>query len=108
MPLFFQSDDDIRVSLVTTDFLPIRGFLPLFATGYWQMFLVNLGDLIGLDWFFRQKNLSRLMIPGTEDCPAWQTKGWMLQLGLPEHLLLWPLIVCPLAGLLYQVLYFFN
>ncbi|WP_312220302.1 hypothetical protein [Streptococcus parasuis] len=98
----------VGMGLVTTAFLPIRGFLPLFATGYWQMFLVNLGDLIGLDWFFRQKNLSRLMIPGTEDCPAWQTKGWMLYLGLPEHLLLWPLIVCPLVGLLYQVLYFFN
>ncbi len=41
----------VGMGLVTTAFLPIRGFLPLFATGYWQMFLVNLGDLIGLDWF---------------------------------------------------------
>ncbi|EJN93398.1 hypothetical protein ACVRWL_03465 [Streptococcus ratti] len=96
----------LGLGLVTTAFLPIRGFLPLFVTGYWQMFLVNLGDLIGLDWLFRQKKLSQLMIPGTEDCSAWQTKIWMVSLGLPEHLLLWPLVVCPLVGLLYQVLQF--
>lgn len=96
----------LGLGLVTTAFLPIRGFLALFVTGYWQMFLVNLGDLIGLDWLFRQKKLSQLMISGTERCSAWQTKNWMISLGLPEHLILWPLVVCPLVGLLYQVLQF--
>lgn len=39
----------LGLGLVTTACFPIRGFLPLFVTGYGQMFLVNLGDLIGLD-----------------------------------------------------------
>ena len=92
----------LGLGLVTTAYLPVRGFLPLFMIGYWQLFLVNVGDLIGLDWLFRQKMIDHLMIPGTEDCPDWQTRNWMLHLGLPEHLFLWPLLVCPAAGLIYQ------
>ena len=92
------------LGLGTTVYLPVRGFWPLFMIGYWQLFLVNVGDLIGLDWLFRQKMIDHLMIPGTEDCPDWQTRNWMLHLGLPEHLFLWPLLVCPIAGLLYQVI----
>lgn len=92
------------LGLGTTVYLPVRGFWPLFMTGYWQLFLLNVGDLIGLDWFFRQKMMVRLMIPGTEDCTDWHTRNWMLHFGLPEHLFLWPLLVCPIAGLLYQVI----
>ena len=29
-----------------------------------------------------------------------ETKEWMKTLALPEHLILWPLLVCPMAGLI--------
>lgn len=96
----------LAIGLMTTALFHIRGFIPLFWIGYWQMFLVNLGDLIGLDWFFRKEYLRKLMIVGTEDCPTWKTKEWMMSLGLPEHLLFWPLIVCPTMGLIYQCVNF--
>lgn len=41
-------------------------FLLFAYSSYWQMFLVNLDELIGLDWFFRKKYLQKLMILGTE------------------------------------------
>ena len=78
----------------------VSGFWNLFRMGYIEMLFVNFGDLIGLDYLFRKKFLNRIMIKGTEHCRAWETKEWMLKLGLPEHLILWPLIVCPLAGLI--------
>lgn len=79
----------------------ITGFWNLFWTGYVEMFFVNLGDFFGLDWWFRAKCRDRgIMIPGTEHCAAWNTKQWMLTLAIPEHCILWPLVVCPLAGLL--------
>lgn len=79
----------------------VSGFKYLFWTGYIEMFFVNLGDFFGLDWFFRglMKNKG-IMIPGTENCEAWELKKWMLTLALPEHGLMWPLIACPMAGLI--------
>jgi hypothetical protein len=40
------------------------------------------------------------LIQGAENCKAWQRKEWLLKLAIPEHGLFWPLVVCPLAGLL--------
>ncbi|MDO5424622.1 MAG: hypothetical protein Q4F41_12930 [Eubacteriales bacterium] len=79
----------------------ISGFWNLFWTGYVEMFFVNLGDFFGLDWFFRGLVKDKgIMIPGTEHCEAWNLKKWMLTLALPEHVIAWPLIMCPLAGLI--------
>ncbi len=78
----------------------VGGFRALFRTGYIEMLFVNFGDLIGLDGFFRAYVIKRgLMLLGTEECEAWGLKKWMLTLALPEHLLLWPLVICPFAGL---------
>ena len=41
-----------------------------------------------------------MMIPGTEHCAAWNLKPWMLTLALPEHCIGWPIIVCPMTGLI--------
>ena len=78
----------------------ITGFWNMFWTAYIEMFFVNLGDLIGLDWIFKDRFKDKIMIPGTEQCKAWNNSEWMRTLGLPEHLLAWPFIVCPLVGLL--------
>ena len=64
------------------------------------MFFIDLGDFFGLDWFFRGFAKDKIMILGTEHCEAWKLKKWMLTLGLPEHGIVWPLIFCPLAGLI--------
>ena len=78
----------------------VSGFWTLFWTAYIEMLFVNFGDLIGLDGFFRAYVCKHgLVPPGTEKCEAWGLKKWMLMLALPEHLLGWPLFMCPLAGL---------
>lgn len=78
----------------------VDDFRNLFWTGYAEMFFVNLGDFFGLDWFCRGLAKDKgLMIPGTEHCEAWNLKKWMFTLAIPEHCILWPLIVCPIAGL---------
>ena len=76
----------------------ISEFWDLFWVGYIEMFFVNLGDLIGLDWLFREKYKEKLIIKGTEHCDAWNNEKWMLTLGIPEHCILWPVIVCPFVG----------
>lgn len=78
----------------------VNGFWNLFWTGYIEMFFINLGDLFGLDYWFRGVTRDKIMIPGTENCKAWETGIWMKTLALPEHLILWPFIVCPVTGLL--------
>ncbi|MCM1100023.1 MAG: hypothetical protein NC079_04830 [Clostridium sp.] len=79
----------------------VAGFRNLFLTGYVEMFFINLGDFFGLDWFFREIVKKKgLMIPGTEQCEAWNLKKWMLTLAIPEHCVMWPLVVCPLTGLI--------
>ncbi|MCM1543211.1 MAG: hypothetical protein NC121_18415 [Blautia sp.] len=79
----------------------VAGFRNLFWTGCVEMFFVNLGDFFGLDLLFRGiVKRKGLMPPGTEHCEAWNLKKWMLTLGIPEHCIMWPLIVCPLTGLI--------
>lgn len=79
----------------------IQGFWPLFWTAYLEMLFVSFGDLIGLDGFFRAYVIRHGRIPpGTAHCAAWGLKTWMLTLALPEHLLGWPLFLCPLSGLI--------
>ena len=79
----------------------VTGFRNMFWTGYVEMFFINLGDFFGLDWFFREiVKKKRLMIPGTEHCEAWNLKKWMLTRAVPKHCIMWPLVVCPLAGLI--------
>ena len=64
------------------------------------MFFINLGDFFGLDWWYRGAIKDKIMIPGTEHCRAWETKEWMKTLAIPEHLIGWPFVVCPLVGLI--------
>lgn len=84
----------------------IEGFWGLFWHAYVCMIIMNFFDLIGLDWWLLQKGLrtpwmrDRLVWPGTEECRSWDTGVWMRTLALPEHLLLWPLVTCPITGLL--------
>ena len=79
----------------------VSGFWNLFWTGYVEMAFINFGDLIGLDGFMRGIVKKRgMMIPGTEHCEAWNLKPWMLTLALPEHCIAWPIIVCPITGLI--------
>ena len=39
------------------------------------------------------------MIRGAEHCRAWERKEWMVKLAIPEHGVMWPLMMCPAAGL---------
>ncbi|MBQ8556103.1 MAG: hypothetical protein IJ438_09570 [Clostridia bacterium] len=78
----------------------IEGFWPLFWTTYVQMMLVNLGDFFGLDWYFREKMGHRLELPGTEGNELYSRRHWMRKLAIPEHWVMWPLLVCPLVSLL--------
>ena len=73
----------------------------LSLTGYVQWMIVNLCDLIFLDvWLIQRKAKRRFVIPGTEGHPGYGFGPWMKQYALPEHLLQWPLLMCPLAALL--------
>ena len=78
----------------------VTGFWPLFWMGYVEWFCVNLGDFFGLDLYLREKMGRRLELPGTEGNPMYERKNWMKSLGVPEHWLQWPLIICPLFGIL--------
>lgn len=88
----------IAYSILSAYSSGINGFWNLFWTSYIEMFVVNLGDFFGLDCFLREKSKNRIMIKGTENCKAWNTDIWLKSLAIPEHLLMWPLIVCPLFG----------
>lgn len=76
------------------------GFWNLFWTGYIEMFFINMGDFWFLDVWFREKFKDKLMIPGTENCKAWETKEWLTSLAIPEHGLGWTFIICPVVGLI--------
>ena len=78
----------------------ITGFWNLFFTGYAEWFIVNLGDFFGLDLYLREKMGRRMELPGTEGNELYTRRNWMRSLGVPEHFLQWPLIICPLFGLL--------
>ena len=86
--------------IVSAHLAGVTGFWHLFWTGYIEMFFVNLGDFFGLDWWYRGAIKDKIMIPGTEHCRAWETKEWMKTLAIPEHLIGWPFMVCPLVGLI--------
>ena len=76
-----------------------QGFWQMALTGYIQWMMVNLCDLFFLDIFLIQKKVKRrFVIPGTEGHPGYGFKACMKNYALPEHLLQWPLILCPLMA----------
>lgn len=87
-------------------------FRPLALTGYIQWMMVNFCDLFFLDyWLIQKKAKRRFIIPGTEGHPGYDFKAWMRNYALPEHLLQWPFLLCPILaaaqaglGLLLQIL----
>ena len=75
----------------------ISGFWNLFWTGYVEMTLVSLTDFLILDCWLPQR--IQHMIKGAEGCKAWERWEWLKTLAIPEHGLVWTLLVCPIAGL---------
>lgn len=75
-----------------------KGFWPLFWTGYVEMTFVSLSDFLILDVWLPDK--VRNMIKGAEHCKAWERKEWLMKLAVPEHGIVWPLFMCPVAGLI--------
>lgn len=73
----------------------ITGFWHLFWTGYVEWLFIDFGDFFGLDLLFREKMGNRLVLPGTEGMDVYKRNVWVKTLGMPEHFLLWPLVVCP-------------
>ena len=56
-------------------------------------------DLLFLDvWLIQKKAKDRFVIPGTEGHPGYAFTDWMKGYALPEHLLQWPLLLCPLMA----------
>lgn len=86
-------------SIVSAYLAGVTGFWAWFGVGYIEWFIINLGDFFGLDLYFREKMGKRFELPGTEGHWCYTRKGWMKSLGLLEHWVQWPLIVCPLFGL---------
>ena len=76
----------------------IEGFWTLFLVGYIQWFIINLGDFFGLDLYLREKLGERWELPLTHGHPLYQRKEWMKNIALVEHWVMWPFIICPLAG----------
>ena len=89
---------------------PPTRFWRLSLMGYIQWMMINIGDLLFLDvWLIQKKAKDRFVIPGTEGHPGYEFTDWMKGYALPEHLLQWPLLLCPLMaaaqaglGLLWQ------
>ena len=78
----------------------VTGFKNLFWTGYIEMLFVNFGDLLILDCLLRAVCKDKKdIVKGAENCKAWELKGWMKS-ALPEHLIVWELTFCPVAGLI--------
>ena len=76
-----------------------HGFWQMALTGYIQWMMINLCDLFFLDIFLIPKRAKRrFVIPGTEGHPGYGFKVWMKGYALPEHLLQWPLLLCPLMA----------
>lgn len=74
-------------------------FWNYFWTGYIEMTFISLGDFFFLDCYLRAKVKDKEMIKGAEKSKAWEAKEWM-KLAIPEHFLFWPIIICPVVGLL--------
>lgn len=75
-------------------------FWGIFASGYINWILVNFGDYFFLDMLLFQKCRDRLTLPGTEGHPDYELKNWLKALGNLEHLVEWPVIICPLFALM--------
>lgn len=85
---------------ISTYFSGVTGFWNLFWTGYIEMLFVNFGDLLILDCLLRAVTKNKKdLIKGAENCKAWNLGEWM-KAALPEHLLIWPVTFCPIAGLI--------
>ena len=52
--------------IVSSHLAGVTGFWHLFWTGYIEMFFINMGDLWGLDFWYRGAVKDKIMIPGTE------------------------------------------
>jgi nitrate reductase NapE component len=76
----------------------VTGFWNLFWMAYAEMLLVSLGDLIFLDYLLLKKTGTRLHADGVKGDPFYEPKNELIKLGLPEHLILWPLVFCPVVG----------
>ena len=75
------------------------GFWPLALTGYIQWMMINFCDLFFLDcWLVQRKAKNRFIIPGTEGHPGYGFNAWMKDYALPEHLLQWPFLMCPILA----------
>ena len=75
------------------------GFWVLVLRAYIQWMMVNFCDLFFLDfWLIQGKAKARFVIPGTEGHPGYGFKAWMKSYAMPEHLLQWPLILCPILA----------
>ena len=73
--------------------------LRLALTGYIQWMMVNFCDLLFLDfWLIQRKAKSRFITPGTEGHPGYGFNAWMKDYALPEHLLQWPFLMCPILA----------
>lgn len=78
-----------------------RGFGWMVLYGYIQWMMIGFADLFFLDvWLIQKKCKKRFVIPGTEGHPGYEFRAWMQSYALPEHLLQWPLILCPAMALL--------
>lgn len=77
----------------------VSGFKSMFWTGYTEMMFVNAGDFFLLDVLARIYVKDKGLIKDAENHPDWEWKGWW-KLAVPEHGLAWPVLVCPLTGLI--------
>lgn len=77
----------------------VSGFRAMFWTGYTEMMFVNAGDFFLLDVLARIYVKDKGLIKGAENHHDWEWKGWW-KLAVPEHGLAWPVLVCPLTGLI--------
>ncbi len=62
------------------------------------MTMVSISDFLILDCWLPGK--VRHMIKGAELCKSWERKEWLKTLAIPEHVLGWTLLVCPIAALI--------
>ena len=83
---------------VSAHFAGVSGFWTLFWTGYVEMIIVSISDFLILDCWLPPK--AKPYIKGTEHCKAWEIKEWLIKLAIPEHVLGWTFLVCPIAGLI--------
>ena len=82
---------------VSAHFAGMTGFWNLFWAGYIEMTMVSVSDFLILDCWLPPK--AKPYVKGAEHCKAWERWEWLKTLAIPEHGLLWTLIVCPIAGL---------